>query len=91
MTVAAQRSFFSGVEYSSVALLELVHHVMTIVLHMPEQFKWIALIRFMAVAASTVAYAGWVWKIRALLVHWEKIGEACKFVELRASYWRCGI
>src|ERR1700680_1120967 len=49
MTVASERSSFAGVEYSFVSLFELAHHVMTIVLHRPEQFKWIALISFVAV------------------------------------------
>jgi iron-regulated transporter 1 len=91
MTVASERSSFAGVEYSFVSLFELAHHVMTIVLHRPEQFKWIALISFVAVTISTIAYAGWVWKMRGHLVHWEKIGKACKCGELRDSRWRGGI
>jgi iron-regulated transporter 1 len=85
MTVASERSSFAGVEYSFVSLFELAHHVMTIVLHRPEQFKWIALISFVAVTISTIAYAGWVWKMRGHLVHWEKIEEVCKCVELRGQ------
>lgn len=85
MTVASQRSSFTGVEYSFVSLFELGHHLMAIVFHRPEQFKWIALISLIAVLTSTVAYAGWVWKMRGHLVHWEKIGGACKCVEFRTS------
>jgi len=69
MTVGSQRSSFTGIEYCFISLFELAHHVMTIVFHKPEQFKWIALISFMAVATSTIAYAGWVWKTRGHLVH----------------------
>ena len=82
MTIPSQRSSFTGVECSFVSLFELGHHVMTIILHRPEQFKWITLVSLMAVATSTAAYAGWVWKMRGHLVHWEKIGKACKCVEL---------
>ena len=88
MTESSQRSSFAGVEYSFVSLFELAHHVLTIILHRPEQFKWIAGISLLAVTTSTVAYAGWVWKMRGHLVHWEKIRTTCKCVELRANRWR---
>lgn len=81
MTVSTRRSSFAAVEYSFVSLFELGNHVMTIVLHRPEHFKWIALISLAAVTLSTVAYAGWVWKMRGHLVHWEKVGNVCKCVK----------
>lgn len=83
MNVASKRSSFAGVEYSFISLFELGQHAMTIVLHQPDQFKWIALVSLLAVVTSTVAYAGWVWNMRGHLVHWEKIEEVCKCVEIR--------
>ena len=68
--------------------------MITIVLHRPEQFKWIALMSWCAVAISTAAYAGWVWKMRGHLVHWDRIGKGCECVnvrlgrERRVSSWR---
>lgn len=83
MTLPSQRSSFTGVEYSFVSLFALGHHIITLVFHRPEQFKWIALISLAAVAVGTVSYAGWVWKRRGHLVHWEKIGTACKCGKVR--------
>ena len=83
MVFPSQRSSFTGVEYSFVSLFELCQHIVTILLHKPEQFKWIALMSWSAVGVSTVAYAGWVWKMRGHLVHWEKIGKGCECVKLR--------
>ena len=91
MTESSQRSSFAGVEYSFISLFELAHHVMTLILHRPEQFKWIAFISLLAVGASTFAYAGWVWKMRGHLVHWEKLGSACNCVDLRSYRWRSGL
>ncbi|KIN01949.1 hypothetical protein OIDMADRAFT_161651 [Oidiodendron maius Zn] len=91
MTIASQRSSFAGVEYSFVCMFELAQHGVSIILHRPDQFKWIALISFISVITSTTAYARWVWKMRGHLVHWEKIGAVCECVELRAGRWRGGI
>lgn len=78
MTLPSQRSSFTGVEYSFVSLFELGHHIIALAFHRPEQFKWVSLISLAAVAVSTVSYAGWVWKRRGHLVHWEKFGTICK-------------
>lgn len=72
-------------------MFELAQHGVSIILHRPDQFKWIALISFISVITSTTAYARWVWKMRGHLVHWEKIGEVCECVELRAGRWRGGV
>jgi len=88
MTIPSQRSSFTGVEYSFISLFELAQFIITIVLHKPEQFKWIALMSWLAVAVSTVADAGWVWKMRGHLVHWEKFGKGCKCVDVRRGYER---
>ncbi|TVY93896.1 Solute carrier family 40 member [Lachnellula willkommii] len=88
MNPASQRSSFAGVEYSFVSLFELAQHVVAIVLHRPEQFKWIALMSLGATAISTVAYAGWVWKMRGHLVHWERIGKGCECVKVRLRHVR---
>ncbi|TVY46138.1 Solute carrier family 40 member [Lachnellula subtilissima] len=83
MNPTSQRSSFTGVEYSFVSLFGLAQHIVAIVLHRPEQFKWIALMSLGATAISTVAYAGWVWKMRGHLVHWDRIGKGCKCVKVR--------
>lgn len=83
MTTPSQRSSFTGVEYSFVSLFELGQHIMTIILHRPEQFKFIALVSWCAVAVSTLAYAGWVWKMRGHLVHWERFGKSCECIKSR--------
>jgi iron-regulated transporter 1 len=77
LTQPSQRSSFTGVEYSFVALFELAQHVVTIILHRPEQFRWIALGSYSAVGISTLVYAAWVWRVRGHLVHWESIGKGC--------------
>lgn len=86
LTASSQRSSFTGVEYTFVSLFELAHHVITIVLHKPEQFKWIATMSLVAVTVSTVAYAGWVWRMRGHLVHWERLGKSCECVFVRPGY-----
>jgi iron-regulated transporter 1 len=78
MVAPTQRSSFTGVEYTFVSFFELAQYVLTIVLHTPEQFKWIAVMSWVAVLVSTIAYAGWVWKMRGHLVHWDRIGKSCK-------------
>jgi iron-regulated transporter 1 len=85
MTTPSQRSSFTGVEYSFVSLFELGQHILTIVLHRPEHFKWIALVSWIAVAISTVAYAGWVWKMRGHLVHWERLRKSCDCINIRVD------
>ena len=80
MTIPSQRSAFTGVEYSFVSLFELSHNIAAIVLHRPQDFKWLASGSLCAVAISTFAYAGWVWKMRGHLVHWEKFGKSCECV-----------
>lgn len=85
MTIPTQRSSFTSVEYSFVSFFTLIQYVITIVLHRPEQFKWVALMSLGAVSISTVMYAGWVWKIRGHLIHWEKVKKSCKCVEGRHS------
>ncbi|TVY82796.1 Solute carrier family 40 member [Lachnellula suecica] len=86
MNPPSQRSSFAGVEYSFVSFFELAQHIITIALHRPEQFKWIALVSLVAVAVSTVTYAGWVWKMRGHLVHWERIGKGCECVKFRVRH-----
>jgi len=84
MALPSHRSSFTGVEYSFISLFELGQNILTVVLHRPEQFKWIALVSWAAVAISTFAYAGWVWKMRGHLVHWDRIGEKCKCAKARS-------
>ena len=72
LTIPSQRSSFAGVEYSFVALFELLQHVCTIILHRPDQFRWLAAGSCCAVAVSSVAYSGWVRGRRGHLVHWER-------------------
>jgi len=86
MTAPSQRSSFTGVEYSLVSFFTLIQYVVTIAMHRSDQFKWIALMSFGAVSVSTVVYAGWVWKMRGHLVHWEKFKKSCKCVEGRHSH-----
>ena len=90
MVAPTRRSSFTGVEYSFVALFELAQYFVTIVLHKPEQFKWIASFSWAAVLFSTVAYAGWVWKMRGHLVHWERIGKGCECVKMRHRHGQSG-
>ncbi|PBP27372.1 putative solute carrier family 40 (iron-regulated transporter) [Diplocarpon rosae] len=78
MTLPSQRSSFTGVEYSFVSLFQLLQNVATIFLSRPEDFKWIAIMSFGATVLSSVMYAGWVWKMRGHLVHWEKLGKGCR-------------
>ena len=86
MISPSQRSSFTGVEYSLVSVFELVQHLVAIVLNRPEQFKWIALMGWTAVALSTVIYAGWVWKMRGHLVHWERLGKSCECIKSRIDH-----
>ena len=86
MTPPSQRSSFTGVEYSFVSLFELGQHIVAIILHQPEQFKWIALMSWTAVAISTIIYAGWVWKVRGHLVHWERLGKSCECIKIRLDH-----
>ncbi len=83
LTPASQRSSFTGVEYSFVSIFELGQHVITIILHKPEQFKWIATMSWCAVGVSSLAYAGWVWWVRGHLVHWERLSKGCECVKGR--------
>jgi iron-regulated transporter 1 len=83
------RSSFTGVEYSFASLFELCNYILAIIFNKPDQFKWIAVISWCAVAVSTVCYAGWVWKERGHLVHWEKLGmmgKGCECVGVRLGY-----
>ena len=86
MTSPSQRASFTGVEYSFVSLFELAQYIVTILLHRPEQFKWIALMSWCAVAVSVVSYAAWVWKMRGHLVHWEKLGKGCECGVVRVGH-----
>lgn len=88
MTSPHQRSSFAGVENSFVALFELMQNVIAIILHKPEQFKWLAGMSWIAVALSTVMYSGWVWKMRGHLVHWDMIVKGCECVKLRLGHER---
>ncbi|KAH8808206.1 hypothetical protein F5884DRAFT_675419 [Xylogone sp. PMI_703] len=83
MTPPSQRSSFTGVEQSFSALFELTQNIVAIILHRPEDFMLIAAGSWLAVLISTLAYAGWVWKMRGHLVHWEKIGKGCECVVKR--------
>jgi iron-regulated transporter 1 len=74
---STSRSSFAGVENSFVAFFELSQHVATIVLSRPEHFRWLALGSWAAVAGSACLYAGWVWRQRGHLVHWEVLGKGC--------------
>lgn len=86
MTSPSQRSSFTGVENSLISVFELTQHIMAITLNKPEQFKWIALMGWMAVVVSTVIYAGWVWKMRGHLVHWERLGKSCECIKIRLDH-----
>ncbi|PVH87242.1 hypothetical protein DL98DRAFT_510104 [Cadophora sp. DSE1049] len=91
LTSPSTRSSFTGVEYSFVSLFELAQNVMAIVLSRPQDFRWIALISWVAVGVSTVMYAAWVWKMRGHLVHWERFGKGCECVVRREYHgWRLG-
>lgn len=83
MTVPSQRSSFAGVENSFVSFFELVQNVSVIILHRPDQFKQVATISFLAVALSTSMYAGWVWRMRGHLIHWDTIMKSCECVKTR--------
>jgi len=88
------RSSFIGVEYSFASLFELCNYILAIIFSRPEQFKWVAGISWCAVGCSAVMYAGWVWKERGHLVHWEKfgMGKGCECVgprmKDRRAIWR---
>jgi len=86
MTSPSQRSSFTGVENSLISVFELVQHLVAIILHRPEQFKWIAFMGWTAVAVSTVIYTGWVWKMRGHLVHWERLGKSCECIKIRLDH-----
>jgi iron-regulated transporter 1 len=86
MTSPSQRSSFTGVENSLISVFELVQHLAAIILHRPEQFKWIALMGWTAVAVSTVIYTGWVWRMRGHLVHWERLGKSCECIKIRLDH-----
>jgi solute carrier family 40 (iron-regulated transporter), member 1 len=86
MTSPSQRSSFTGVENSLISVFELVQHLVAIILHRPEQFKWIALMGWTAVAVSTVIYTGWVWRMRGHLVHWERLGKSCECIKIRLDH-----
>ncbi|KAH7403398.1 hypothetical protein BKA64DRAFT_722147 [Cadophora sp. MPI-SDFR-AT-0126] len=91
LTSPTSRSSFTGVEYSFVSLFELAQNVMAIVLSRPQDFKWIALVSWLAVGVSTVMYAAWVWRMRGHLVHWERLGKGCECVIGRDNHgWRLG-
>ena len=60
-----------------------MQNVVAIVLHRPEQFKWIAGMSWIAVAVSTGMYAAWVWRVRGHLVHWDLVGRGCECVKVR--------
>lgn len=83
MTSPSQRSSFTGVENSLISVFELVQHLVAIILHRPEQFKWIALMGWTAVAVSALIYTGWVWRMRGHLVHWERLGKSCECIKIR--------
>ncbi|KAK0104551.1 hypothetical protein ONS95_004839 [Cadophora gregata] len=91
LTSTTSRSSFTGVEYSFVSLFELAQNLIAIVLSRPQDFKWIALISWVAVAISTLMYATWVWRMRGHLVHWERLGKGCECVVRRDLHgWRLG-
>lgn len=73
----SSRSSFAGVENSFVSFFELSQHVATIALSRPEQFRYLAVGSWGAVAVSVCLYAGWVRRERGHLVHWEVLGKGC--------------
>jgi iron-regulated transporter 1 len=83
MTSSTRRSSFTSVENSFISSFELVQHLVAIILNRPEQFKWIALMGWTAVALSTVIYASWVWRMRGHLVHWERLRKSCECIKIR--------
>ena len=52
--------------------------------HVPlsNMYEYMSLMSWMAVAISTVAYAGWVWKMRGHLVHWERLRKSCECIKI---------
>lgn len=70
---AGSRSSFAGTETAFTSLFELGQWVLVAVLSSPTQFIWVALVSLASVGISVVAYAGWHWRLRGHLVHWEKM------------------
>ena len=77
MVPPSSRSSFAGVENSITNIFELGQWIGAIILHRPEQFKWLVLGSFLCVGLSMIIYAGWVRRVRGHLVHWENMGK-CK-------------
>jgi iron-regulated transporter 1 len=80
MVAPSHRSAFAGVENSFVSFFELGNYVTAMILSRPSEFKYLATGSLAAVALSTLVYAGWVWKMRGHLVHWERLGKGCKCI-----------
>jgi iron-regulated transporter 1 len=86
MTMPSKRSSFGGVENSFVNLFEFLQNIVAILLHRPEQFKYLAMMSLVAVATSTIMYASWVFKMRGHLVHWDTILKSCERVVMRCRW-----
>ncbi|KAI9738943.1 MAG: hypothetical protein M1818_005257 [Claussenomyces sp. TS43310] len=85
----SQRLAFAGVENSFASTFELGNYVAAIIFSRPSEFTYLATGSLAAVGLSTLIYAGWVWKMRGHLLHWERVGKGCDCVSSRRhGVWR---
>lgn len=86
---STNRSLIAGVETSLASAFELGNYVAVIFLNRPSQFKYLAMGSICAVGLSAAIYAGWVWKMRGHLVHWERLAKGCHCTcSERFGVWR---
>ena len=76
-TLVAQheRASFAGVELSVTNLMEMLGAATPILFPETYQFKWLAGVSWVVVAAAWVAYAGWVRAQRGHLFHWDLVRQ----------------
>lgn len=62
-----------GLQFSLQSMADLSKYVMVIVLSQPSQFRWAALVSFIAVGLGVVAYTVYVKRERGHVLHFEKV------------------
>lgn len=72
-----RRNRLTALQIALQNLFHLAKYVVTLAAATPAQFKWTALVSYVAIVAGGVAYAAYLRGVRGHLLHFEWLRKAC--------------